>query len=88
MTSSKHTPFYLHETGGTVGTFEEEPPLLPGDYRYMPFRSASHYKFGVLLHAGNTVKCYYDAEDRRIIFQVAAVPAYGHITVTHVDDSH
>lgn len=78
--------FFLLETNGGVGTFVGDVPRAPGEYPYMPFRSVSHYKLGQKLRAGENVRCYYEQNGHRVIFEVAAIPSYGRLHVTEVDD--
>ena len=63
---------------GPVGRFEEsEYPHREGRYRYMPYRSQSHYAMQKLLRAGGVPRCYYDAAGVRISFAVRDCPKHG-----------
>ena len=70
--------------GGPVGYFEESGyPRSAGRYRYMPYRSYSHYAMHEARKGGDTPRCYYDAEGVRVSFAVRNVPEYG---VLELDD--
>lgn len=59
---SRHNVFHLAEDDGDVGYFlTDEFPSAAGIYRYMPFRSPSHYRMHQLLRERRTVTCWYCA---------------------------
>ncbi len=60
---------------GPAGVFEgPEYPRKPGVYRYMPYRSESHYALGQALRSGEATRCYYDLDGERVFFSVVAFP--------------
>jgi hypothetical protein len=62
----------------SVGEFEEwERPRSDGRYRYMPFRSRSHFILQAHLRAGRQPRCHYDEGDVRVSFTVSSCPEYG-----------
>ncbi len=66
------------EGSGAVGVFEaSEPPCSGGRYRYMPYRSGSHYAMHCRLEAGDIPRCYYDTGATRVFFSVRAFVEYG-----------
>jgi hypothetical protein len=64
--------------GGPVGYFEEsEYPRCDGRYRYMPYRSLSHYAMHELRRAGGVPRCHFDVGGVRVTFAVRDCPEYG-----------
>jgi len=74
MTSaSKPTEFFFEEY--PVGNFEDPPPPLPGQYRYMPLRGPGHYRLGQALASSGPQRCYYLAAGEKRFFTVARIPS-------------
>jgi len=69
---------FMLEGAGAVGYFEEsEYPHCDGRFRYMPYRSHSHYSMGEIRRAGGIPRCYYDTGEIRVSFAVRDCPEYG-----------
>jgi hypothetical protein len=69
---------FMSEDGGAVGCFEGvEHPHRDGRYRYVPYRSYSHYAMQEALRYGSVPRCHYDFEDVRVSFAVRGCPEYG-----------
>jgi hypothetical protein len=64
--------------GMAVGHFlGQEYPRQDGRYRYMPYRGPGHYKLGVALREGRSIRCYFETDDGRVSFAVTSCPGYG-----------
>jgi hypothetical protein len=50
----------------------------------MPFQRLGHYRFAELLRGGNSMECYCNTAGERVIFEITAIPSYGHATVARV----
>ena len=72
-----HELDFMFETG-PVGYFEEpEYPHCDGRYRYMPYRSYSHYAMHEAHKGGGIPRCYFDVGEVRVSFGVRDFPEYG-----------
>ena len=72
--------------GGAVGHFEERQyPSAPGRYRYMPYRSSSHYFMGREFATKGHALCDFDDGDRMVEFTILSRPEYG---VLELGDFH
>ena len=68
--------FYYN--AGRVGYFEEEQyPAADGRYRYMPYRSGSHYAMGQLARKKGRAECNYELDGIKTYFAVVGIPEYG-----------
>jgi len=56
--------------GKAVGHFLTEYPLLPGRYRFEPYRGEGHAILALSLKAGTPVSCSFPAEGTDVIFTV------------------
>ncbi len=65
------------EGAEAVGLFEGEPPRADGHHRYLPYRSGSHWMMHSRLKDGDSPRCYYDMEGKRVSFSVRAFIEYG-----------
>jgi hypothetical protein len=64
--------------GGAAGIFLDDGfPQFPGRYRYMPYRSGSHYRMGQRIQATGSAVCTYDDGGRRVRFTVRSCGEYG-----------
>jgi len=69
---------FMLEGAGAVGYFEEsEYPRSDGRYRYMPYRSYSHYMMHEARKDGGIPRCYYDVGGIHVSFGVRDSPEYG-----------
>jgi len=69
---------FMLEGAGAVGYFEEsEYPRSDGRYRYMPYRSYSHYMMHEARKDGGIPRCYYDVGGIHVSFGVRDCPEYG-----------
>ena len=76
-TSHMHELDFMFE-GGPAGYFKEpEYPCCDGRYRYMPYRSYSHYAMHEVRKCGGIPRCYYDVGEVRVSFGVRDFPEYG-----------
>ena len=80
---------FMLEGSGAVGSFEaHEYPRADGRYRYMPYRSYSHYAMHELLKTGGMPRCYFDTEEVRVVFSVRDCPEYGVLELYDFKSSH
>jgi hypothetical protein len=70
---SENKEFFFEEC--SVGYFEDQPPHLPGQYRYMPFRGPGHYRLGQALASSGPQRCYYLAAGEKHFFTVERIPS-------------
>ena len=63
---------------GKAGYFEEaQYPAADGRYRYMPYRSGSHYLMCKGVREKGRAKCSYEENGVRTYFVVVGIPEYG-----------
>jgi hypothetical protein len=69
---------------GHVGYFEgiDAYPVAPGRYRYMPFRSLSHYKLGVECQLAGFARCSFAGPAGVVWFSVRATGEPGVLDVS------
>src|SRR5215469_6166325 len=68
--------FYFKDQN--VGYFEDdELPTKPGQYRYMPYRSAGHYALIGASQQGKPQRCHYFVAGGKRYFQVLRWVEYG-----------
>jgi hypothetical protein len=78
--------FYFEDQN--VGYFEDdELPTKPGQYHYMPYRSAGHYALIGALRAGEPQRCHYVISGTRRHFMVLRLVKYGVLELGGFDAS-
>jgi hypothetical protein len=55
----------------------DELPSKPGEYRYMPYRSAGHYELIEALRSGEPQRCHYLSDGQKRFFLVLRWVKYG-----------
>ena len=76
--------FYFKDQN--VGYFEDdELPSKPGQYRYMPYRSAGHYELIGALQHGEPLRCHYVVSGAKRHFLVLRWVEYGVLELGEFD---
>ena len=77
MTPEQEAKTFFFE-GNPVGYFlEYQLPILPGRYKYIPYRGPGHYNLGQALRSNGPQRCHYLLNGQPRNFTVASWVSYG-----------